>query len=171
MGKMGGWGEKVQTSSYKINKSYVASYSMVTIVNNNALHIWKFQRKSILKVLIIRLVQDGRVEGHALTPSSENTGITTNSWTIIDRKTLELTRKDTPHPKTKERPQWDGRRGAITIKSNPITLGGGVTDKLENTYTTEVQPLEWRFWAPCQASKPGGPATGGGIPRESDFEG
>ena len=29
-------------------------------------------------------------------------------------------KKDTPHPKTKKKPQWDGRRGAITIKSNPI---------------------------------------------------
>ena len=88
--------------------------------------------------------------GHALTPSFENTRITTNCWTIIHGKTLELTKKDTPHPKTKEKPQWDGRRGAIT-KSNPVTAGW-VTHKLENTYTTEVHPLEWRFWAPRQAS-------------------
>ena len=88
-------------------------------------------------------------------------------WTIIDRKTLELTKKDTPHPKTKEKPQWDGRRGAITIKSNPVTAGW-VTHRLENTYTTVVHPLERRFWAPRQASQPAGPATGGGIPRESE---
>ena len=49
--------------------------------------------------------QDGGVEGRALTPSCENTRITTSCWTIIDRKTLELTKKDTPHPKTKEKPQ------------------------------------------------------------------
>ena len=49
--------------------------------------------------------QDGRVEGRALTPSCENTRITTGCWTIIDRKTLELTKKDTPYPKTKEKPQ------------------------------------------------------------------
>ena len=49
--------------------------------------------------------QDGRVEGRALTPSCKNTRITTTCWTIIDRKTLELTKKDTPHPKTKEKPQ------------------------------------------------------------------
>ena len=78
-----------------------------------------------------RLVQDGGVEGHALTPSCESTRITTNCWTIIDRKTLELTKKYTPHPKTKEKPQWDGRRGAITIKSNPITAGW-VTHKLDH---------------------------------------
>ena len=103
-------------------------------------------------------------------PSCKSTRITTNCWTVIERKTLELTKKDTLHPKTKEKPQWDGRRGAITIKSNPITTRW-VTHKLENNYTMEVHPLEWRFWALCQASQPGGPAMGGGIPRESDVEG
>ena len=81
--------------------------------------------------------KDGGVEGRALTPSCENTRITTSSWAIIDKKTLELTKKDTPQSKTKEKPQWDGRRGAITVKSNPITAGW-VTHRLENTYTTEV---------------------------------
>ena len=75
-----------------------------------------------------RLVQDGRVEGHALTPSSKSTRITINCWTIIDRETLELTKKDTPHPKTKEKLQWNGRRGPITIKSNPEPLGGWLTN-------------------------------------------
>ena len=92
------------------------------------------------------MVQDGGVEVHALTPSFESTRITTNCWTVIDRKTLELTKKVTPRAKTKEKPQWDGRRGTITIKSHLITAGR-VTHKLENTYTTEIHPLEWRFWA------------------------
>ena len=98
--------------------------------------------------------QDGRVEGHVLTSSWEKTRITTSCWTIIDRKTLELTKKHTPHPKTKEKPQWDGRWGAITVKSNPITARW-VTQRLENTYTTEVHLLEWRLWAPCQVANPG----------------
>ena len=51
------------------------------------------------------MVQDGGVEGRALTPSCKSTRITTNCWTIIDRKALELTKKDTPHAKTKEKPQ------------------------------------------------------------------
>ena len=89
--------------------------------------------------------------------------------TAEQSSTLELTRKDTPHPKTKEKPQWDSRRGTITVKSNPITAGW-VTHRLENTYTTEVHPLKWRFWAPRQASQPGGLATVGGIPRESDLK-
>ena len=105
------------------------------------------------KLRIFR-VQYGRVEGRALTPSCKSTGITTNCWTIIDRKTLKLTKKDTPHPKTKEKPQWDGRRGAITIKSNTITAEW-MTHKLENNYTTEVHTLEWSFWAPHQTSQPG----------------
>ena len=75
-----------------------------------------------------RLAQDGRVEGRALTPSCESTKITTNCWTIIDRKTLELSKNDTPHPKAKEKPQWDGRRGAITIKQIPYQLGECLTN-------------------------------------------
>ena len=107
--------------------------------------LWKAIGWFFKKLKLGRLVQDGGLEGRALTSSSKKTGITTNCWTIIDRKTLELTKKDTPNPKTKEKPQWDGMRGAITIKSNPITTGW-VTHKLDNTYTTEVQPLERRFW-------------------------
>ena len=57
------------------------------------------------KALVLNWNQDSGVEGHALTPFCENTRITTSCWTIIDRKTLGLTKKDTPHPKTKEKPQ------------------------------------------------------------------
>ena len=112
---------------------------------------WHLSQETMsLKVVWWRIRnQHGGVEGCALTPSCENTRIKTSCWTIIDRKTLELTKKDTPHPKTEEKPQWDGRRDAITVKSNPITAGW-VTQRLENTYTKEVHPLEWRFWAPHQ---------------------
>ena len=94
-------------------------------------------------------LEDGGIKGHTLTPSCESTGITTNCWTIIDRRTLELTKKDVAHPRTGEKLQWHG--GSDTIKSNP-KAAGLVTYKLENTYTTEVHPLEWKFWAPRQAS-------------------
>ena len=124
------------------------------------------QRNTLCQGLSERLAKDGGVEGHVLTPSYENTGITTKCWTTIHKKKLEPTQKDTLHPKTKKKPQWYGRRGAITIKSYPIP----VTHKLENNYTTEVLPLEWKFWAPHQVSQPGGPATGGGASRESGFE-
>ena len=145
---------------------------MVKMINFMLCEFYHNKKFFLKKLRLVKkwLVQDGRVEGHVLTPSCKSTGITTNCWTIIDRKTLELTKKDTPHPKTKEKPQWDGRRGAITIKSNPITTGW-VTHKLQNNYTTEIHPLEWRFWAPHQASQLGGPAMRGGIPTESYFEG
>ena len=62
-------------------------------------------KETINKTKIQGRNKDGGVEGRALTPSCENTRITASCWTIIDRKTLELTKKDTPHPKTKEKSQ------------------------------------------------------------------
>ena len=44
VGKMGEEGQKVQTSSYKISLGDVM-YSMVTIVNNTVLHIWKLLKE------------------------------------------------------------------------------------------------------------------------------
>ena len=79
-------------------------------------------------------------------------------------------KKDTPRPKTKRKLQWDGRRGTITIKSNPIPTSW-VTHKLENNNTKEVLPLLWRFWTPCQYSHPWDLTVRLGIPRESDLEG
>jgi hypothetical protein len=55
-------------------------------------------------------------------------------------------KKDTPDSKTKKKLHQDGRRGAITIKSNPIPVGW-VTYKSENNNTKEVFPL-------CEGSEP-----------------
>jgi len=44
-------------------------------------------------------------------------------------------------PKTKKKPQQDGRRGAVMIKSNPIH-SGWANHKLEKNYITEAQPWE-----------------------------
>ena len=52
---------------------------------------------------------------------------------------LQTIKRDTLHPETKKRPQKDGKRGAIMIKSNPV-FPGWVTHKLENNYTTDVLP-------------------------------
>ena len=50
--------------------------------------------------------------------------------------------KKTPHIQRQRRSRNEiVGGGAITIKSSPITAGW-VTHKLENTYTTEVHPLE-----------------------------
>ena len=54
---------------------------------------------------------------------------------------LHPTEKDILHPKTKKKPQGDGRRGEIMVKSNP-THAGWVTHKLENNYIAEVLPQE-----------------------------
>ena len=49
-------------------------------------------------------------------------------------------KRDTPCPKTKKKLQRDGRRGTITIKSNPIP-GGWVIHRLEDNNTKEVLAL------------------------------
>ena len=52
---------------------------------------------------------------------------------------LLTTKRDTLLPETKRRPQKDGKRSKITIKSNPV-LPELVTHKLENNYTMNVLP-------------------------------
>ena len=68
------------------------------------------------------LSQNDRVEGCTLF-SWNNTKITTSCWTTTDRRMLECTKNIPQVPGTKETLQWDGRRGAITLKSNPIPPG------------------------------------------------
>lgn len=41
MGEMGEGGQRVRTSSYKINKFWDIMYSMVTVVNDTVLYVWK----------------------------------------------------------------------------------------------------------------------------------
>ena len=66
--------------------------------------VWRFLKK--LKIEVPgRINQDGGVGGRALTPSCESTRITNGCWTIIDRKTLDFTKEDTPRPRTEEKPQ------------------------------------------------------------------
>ena len=96
------------------------------------------------------LVQDGIVEGHVLIPCYESTKITTGYWIAISRM-LEPTKKRYPCPKTKKKPEQDGRRDTITIKSNPIPTRW-LTHKLENNNIKEVLPLLWRLGIPHQAS-------------------
>ena len=42
---MGGGSQKVQTSSYKMNKSWGCNVQHGDMVNNTILHIWKLLRK------------------------------------------------------------------------------------------------------------------------------
>ena len=50
-----------------------------------------------------------------------------NYWKTIDKKTLGPTKNDILCPKTKKKPQRDGRRGAMMIKSNPVHQFSSVT--------------------------------------------
>ena len=51
--------------------------------------------------------------------SCKNSKITTHCWTTINRRMLDSTKKDTPHPRAKKKPQQDGRRGNITFRIIP----------------------------------------------------
>ena len=88
-----------------------------------------------LKIMVFSLITSWQIDGEimeivtdflflisflGLIFSCQSTKITTSFWTTIDRMTLEPTKKDTLHPRTKEKPQQHGRRGTITIKSNPM---------------------------------------------------
>ena len=76
-----------------------------------------------------RLVQDDRVEGHVFIFSCENTKTVTSYWKTINRRTLEPMKKDTWHPRTKEKLQYDSWRCAITkvFHANRIHKKAGVT--------------------------------------------
>ena len=63
--------------------------------------------------------QDGGVGGRAFSFSCENSKITTHCWTPINKKVLIPLKKDTPHPRAKEKPQQDGRRDEIVFRSKP----------------------------------------------------
>ena len=67
----------------------------------------------------VQTTQDGRVEGCVLIFSCENSKITTHCWTTIDRTMLGSTKKDTPCPRAKEKPQQDGRTGKIMFRIKP----------------------------------------------------
>ena len=50
----------------------------------------------VWNITLRKLVQESGVDGHVLSSSWNSTEIATSSWTIIDRRTLEPTKKDTP---------------------------------------------------------------------------
>ena len=65
--------------------------------------------------------QDGRVEGRVPIFSCKNSKITTGCWTTIDRRWLDPIRKGYPRPRTKEKPQKDGRRGKTAFRLKLLT--------------------------------------------------
>ena len=119
-------------------------------------------------------VQDGGVEVHVLISSARapkfqlavEQPLTGECCNSLKKKK----KKDNPRSKTKNKLQWECRRGTNMIKSNPVYTGWAM-NKLENNNTKEVFPLLWRFWAPHQRSQAGDLEKRLGIPREYDFGG
>ena len=92
-------------------------------IMREAYHISPAWKRSKLQSVGL-LVQDGRAEERVLLSSFEIAKITTTYRTTVHRRVPEHTkRKDSPCPKTKKKPQQDGSRSTITIKSNPIPAG------------------------------------------------
>ena len=110
-------------------------------------------------------LQNRRMCSHLLLWKHQNRD---HLFNTIEWRTLEPTKKHA-HLKTKKKLQQDGKRPAITIKSNPITTKC-IIHELENNNMREVLPLLWRFWTPYQASQPGDLTKELGIPRESDLK-
>ena len=81
------------------------TFRVLTILKSFNRHDSTSYFLKIPKLGIVRINQDGGVEGRALTPSCESTRITTGCWKIFDRKTLDFNKEDTPRPRTEEKPQ------------------------------------------------------------------
>ena len=62
------------------------------------------------------LVQDGGVEGHGLSSSCKNTKAATSYWITTNRRMLEPTKKETPHPKTRS----SETAGGVRSRQNQI---------------------------------------------------
>ena len=90
----------------RLTLSHHGSWLMIDELNHGVRRVKerkKPKRSGFKKEMGIN--QDGGVEGRALSPSCESTRITTGCWTIIDRKTLDFTKEDTPRARTEEKPQ------------------------------------------------------------------
>ena len=88
----------------------------------------------------------------------KNSKITSCCLTTIDRRMLDPTKKNTPHPRAKEKPKQDGRRGKITFRIKPhshqrcsessnktLCTPGDPTDiKLDLALSVSVSPEEVR---------------------------
>ena len=80
------------------------------------------------------------------------------------KQTLKPTKRDNLHPKTRKKPRQDGRRDTIMIKLNLVHTGCmGYTWKIviPRKFSHRRESSE----PPCQASQPGGLATGGVAPK------
>ena len=73
--------------------------------------------------------QDGGVEGYVLISSCKSTKVANSCWIIINRRTLEHTKKnDTSCPKTKKKLQQDRREALSWFNQIPYLPGRWLTD-------------------------------------------
>ena len=131
---------------------------------------WRIQLASVSTTMftsrqIWLLVQDDRVDGHALTFSCKNTKTATSCWTNIDKTMLEPINKTYPAFKDKEASlRWKEGHNNDKIKSHTCQMGDSQTG--EQYYQTNYALL-WKLWIPCQAFQTENPTNGLGIPKES----
>ena len=92
----------------------------------------------LLKKYMFLLLPDGRVEGHALTSSCESKKPAVEQ--PLAGGCWNPPKKDTPHANTEKKPQQDGKREAVTIKSSPKSIGW-VTHRWEKNNTKEILAL------------------------------
>ena len=111
------------------------------------------KRKEKKKTLIGGLGQDGRVEGLKLSFSHENTKITTNWWTAINKIHWKLSKK-TPTPRQR-RSHTEMAGGVLSQYKHSHAYWVSDTHRLENNYITEVFPKEWEFQTPCHIPRSG----------------
>ena len=109
--------------------------------------------------------QDGRVEGLDATSSQENMK-NHNYWTPINKEDCNLPEKDILHPKTKNKPQQEGRRDIFKVQLNPIP-SRWMTHILENNYITgyTFSPIRVKVLSPVSDSQVEGLAFWIGAPR------
>ena len=97
-------------------------------------------------------------------------------WTAIDRTMLDPTKKDTPCPRAKEKPQQDGRRGKILSRIKPHTCQRYSEGSNKTLCDQEIPQRLTRPAFECLSISCGGtgqklPATGAGALAAADLEG
>ena len=134
------WPKKIKLKEISFWKMQISTFPVGLLMSSGNLEIiWLHKDKKYLQASSSRW-QSRRTCAHLLLWEDQNCNhLLNNNW----QEEAETQNRD-PTPKDKK-PQWDGRRDVITIKSDP-TPARWVTHKLENNNTKEVLPLLWRFW-------------------------
>ena len=111
-----------------------------------------------MEVFRITMYLNINLVGLQVTASHENTKITTDCWTTIDKLDLN------PPPKTfcthRQKKEVTVRWGGALSQHNQILYLLAGNPYLENNYITDALPQEWGLRAPRQAPQPPGSSLG-----------